>query len=87
MHLLYKDKLFLVLAALLSLTLLSWFLVRFINIDLKNMGVLLIFLAFFKVRLVTVHFMEIKKADRPVMIAFELWVLVVWGITTVLYLL
>lgn len=83
---LQKDKLFWVLAALLALTLLSWLILSVLNIDRRLIGVLLILLAFVKVRLIVIHYMEAAKAYLPIRLAFEAWVLVAGGITIALYL-
>lgn len=47
--------------------------------------VALMLIAFFKVRLVIMHFMEVATALLPLRIAFEMWVLVVCGAILALY--
>ncbi len=74
-----RDKLFLVLVALLCITLLSWLLISSVNLEEKSLGVMILLLAFFKVRLIAIHFMETAKAQRLVRIAFETWGVVVGG--------
>ncbi len=71
---LVKDKLFLVLIALLGMTLMSWLL-----ISSANLGVMILLLAFLKVRLIAIHFMEAAMAHRLVRIAFDAWGVVVGG--------
>ena len=84
---LIKDKLFWVLAGLLALTLLSWLIVSSAGLETQTLGVILIILAFVKVRLIIIHYMEAAKAYLPVRICFEAWVILVAGITIALYLL
>lgn len=86
MSTLIKDKLFLVLAGLLSLTLLSWLILSYVGLEAQTLGVILIILAFIKVRLIIIHYMEAAKAYLPIRIAFEAWVILVGGITIALYL-
>lgn len=81
-----KDKLLLVLAALLSLTLASWYLMAYVELEGKMLGALLLLLAFIKVRLIIVHYMEGVKAQLPIRLLFEAWVFVVAAITIGLYL-
>ena len=81
-----KDKLFLVLVALLGITLLSWLLISSVDLEEKSLGVLILLLAFFKVRLIAIHFMETAKAQRLVRIAFETWGVVVGGMMIFVYL-
>ncbi len=73
------DKLFLVLTALLGITLLSWLLTSFVNFEKKSLGAMILLLAFFKVRLIAIHFMEMAKTQRLVRIAFEAWFFLVGG--------
>jgi hypothetical protein len=45
----------------------------------------LMFLAFFKVRLVIMHFMEIAHAPIPMRIGFELWCAVIFALVSGIY--
>ncbi len=76
---LVKDKLFLVLIALLGMTLMSWLLISSTNLGEKSLGVMILLLAFLKVRLIAIHFMEAAMAHRLVRIAFDAWGVVVGG--------
>lgn len=49
-------------------------------------GVAVIAVAFFKVRLVGLHFMELRAAPVPLRVVFEGWVVVTGGILIGLYL-
>ncbi len=86
MSTLIKDKLFLVLAGLLVLTLLAWLISASAGLEIQTLGVILIILAFVKVRLIIIHYMEAAKVYLPIRIAFEAWVILVGGITIALYL-
>ncbi|MCK9504101.1 MAG: cytochrome C oxidase subunit IV family protein [Porticoccaceae bacterium] len=46
---------------------------------------LLLLVAFFKVRLVGLHFMELKTAPLPLRILFESWVAAVCGLLLLIY--
>lgn len=81
-----KDKLFWILLLLLSITLLSWGLSYSAALNEKNFGALLLVLAFLKVRLIVVHYMEANRAVLPLRIAFESWVIGVGLMTILLYL-
>lgn len=61
------------------LTTLSWWLADspVSESGLEWLGVALLAIAFFKVRLVILHFMEVREAILPLRLAMELWVLVV----------
>ncbi len=48
-----------------------------------SLAILLV--AFFKVRLVGLHFMELRSAPVGLRIAFEVWALAVCGVLVVLY--
>lgn len=81
-----RDKLFWVLLILLSITLLSWGLSYSAVLDKKVFGALLLALAFLKVRLIVVHYMEANRAVLPLRIAYESWIIGVGLMTIVLYL-
>ncbi|OUS25256.1 hypothetical protein A9Q99_21935 [Gammaproteobacteria bacterium 45_16_T64] len=81
-----KDKLFLVLVALLGITMVSWLFISSANLEEKSLGVVILLLAFFKVRLIAIHFMETAMAHRLVRIAFETWGAVVGGMMILGYL-
>ena len=56
------------------------------NAAYQWLTLVLVFVAFFKVRLVIMHFMEVATAPIPLRIVFEVWVLVVCGAILFLYL-
>jgi len=55
--------------------------------DYRYTTVSLMLLAFFKIRLVVMYFMEIRIAPLPLRIAFETWVVAVCGAVLTIYLL
>ncbi len=80
--------------ALVLLTALSWYL----SVDLgagepgqlgeqarRLTASALLLLAFFKVRLVIMHFMEVATAPLPLRMIMELWVLAVCGVLLAMY--
>jgi len=91
MNNLNHNKLLWVLVILLSLTALSWAAPQLAPLFGKTMGAkilgaLLILLAFMKVRLIILHFMEAGSAYPPLRLAFEAWVAIAGGGTLLLYL-
>ena len=76
--------------ALTVLTALSWYLAEDYGIGhaqaLRAVTVALLVVAFFKVRLVIMHFMEIGEAPLALRAVFEAWVVLVCGVLVVLYL-
>ncbi len=48
-------------------------------------GIAILSIAFFKVRLILIYFMELRFAPQPWRGIFEFWVLVSWAATTYLY--
>ena len=53
--------------------------------EARPLAVALIALAFSKVRLVILHFMEIRHAPTPVRMVFEAWVIMVCATVIALY--
>jgi len=86
MYRLIKDKLFMVLAILMALTLLSWQMLFSVKLEPKTIGTLLLLLAFVKVQLIISKYMELNKAIVPIRIAFWMWTIVVGGISILMYL-
>jgi len=82
MSALLKNKLFLVLMVLFGLTLLSWMGLNHLNIDERIAGVLILIIAFIKVRLIIVHYMELPKTFLPLRLAFEAWIFLT-GVVTI----
>lgn len=80
-----KEKSFLVLAVLLTLTLLSWLILYAGALEQKTAGTILVCLAFVKVQLVISQFMELNTAQMPVRIAFWLWTIAVCAFCSVMY--
>lgn len=83
---LHKDKAGNILIILLALTLLSWFMLYSVELAPKNIGVLLLLLAFVKVQLIVSQYMELNKSAIFIRIAFWLWTISVSGITIGMYL-
>jgi|TARA_B100001971_G_scaffold118806_1_gene109406 hypothetical protein len=84
---LLKDRLFVVLAVLLGLSLVSWLAASLLKLDLQVLGVAVLVLAFVKVHLIILYYMEVNRAHRPIRLAFETWVFAVAGILIAIYLL
>jgi len=82
-----KSKFFIVLVALLILTLLSWLTLSFLKVSPEVLGVFMILLAFIKVRLIIIHFMELPKTNLAIRLTFEMWIILTGSTTAVLYLL
>ena len=51
-----------------------------------TVGVLLLAIAFTKIRLVGIHFMELGNAPRPLRLLFEVYVVVTFSVLVVLFL-
>lgn len=81
----HKDKLFIVLAILLVLTLLSWQIFFSVKFELKTIGTLLLLLAFVKVQIIISQYMELNKAILPIRIAFWIWTITVAAISLEIY--
>jgi len=64
---------------LVTATLVSW--------SLRAIGLAVLAVAFVKVRLVGLYFMELRTAPVPLRLAFEAWVVVVGAVLAGLYLL
>jgi len=75
---------------LAGLTLLSWILAdSFIpgaDSDSQWPIIILILIAFFKVRVVVMHFMEVATAPIPLRATFEIWILTLCSAILLLYL-
>jgi hypothetical protein len=74
---------------LILLTALSWYLSLDLSVTENNAHRMttstLFLLAFFKVRLVIIHFMEISTAPIALRIFFESWVVVVCSVLIAMY--
>ena len=67
-------------------TAISWSLVQeSTQVNSLAAGVAILSLAFFKVRLILLYFMELRFAPQPWRGIFELWVLAVWAAVVYLY--
>ena len=75
MHALTETKLLMVLLALLALTLSSWLFTHFGIVGGKQLGLVILGLAFIKVRLIVIHYMEATEVLLPIRLAFETWIL------------
>lgn len=71
---------------LLAGTALSWFLVPEDN-NLTSLipGIAILSIAFFKVRLILLYFMDLRFAPQPWRGIFESWILVAWAAIVYLY--
>jgi hypothetical protein len=54
-------------------------------VSTRGLSVAILSIAFVKVRIVIMHFMEVVNAPAPLRIAMEVWVLVVLAIALILY--
>ncbi|MCG8673698.1 MAG: cytochrome C oxidase subunit IV family protein [Pseudomonadales bacterium] len=80
-----KDKLNLVLVALLTITLVSWWLMTSNIWEVKTAGALVLLFAFVKVHLIVSHFMESTQAQLSIRYLFDLWVIAVGGMIIAMY--
>ena len=80
------NKLRWVLFTLLSLTALSWVAPQLNALNGKTLGTLIIVLAFIKLRIIIMHFMEAGSTHPALRTAFEAWVVIAGGVTIFLYL-
>jgi len=78
-----RSRIAAVWALLLVATLLSWESARGENLQLTTSAVLVI--AFVKVRLIGLEFMELRTAPLPLRLGFESWVLLVCMALLALY--
>lgn len=80
-HPLFQHSAIMAWLVLVTLTALSWYLSLDLTVGIDNSHRItssgLLLLAFFKVRLVIIHFMELGSAPRILRLMFEAWVLVV----------
>jgi hypothetical protein len=85
-----QSKVTLVWLVLTVLTALSWYLAEdyaVVHADaLRGVTVALFVVAFFKVRLVVMHFMEIATAPLALRAVFETWCVLVCAVLVALYL-
>lgn len=90
MMILLKDRVTYVWLVLFALTLLSWLLADGLAPDtasgVKYLSVSLLALAFFKIRLVILYFMEVLDAPWPLRGLLEAWVVLVFAGMCFLYL-
>lgn len=74
---------------LVAMTVISWYLSIDLSVALDQghrlTTSLLFLLAFFKVRLVIMHFMEVSTAPQPLRIIFEIWVLAICTLLITMY--
>jgi Prokaryotic Cytochrome C oxidase subunit IV len=77
--------------ALVAATLASWWMAGEHKVDEDNQTlvgtVLILTIAFAKIRFVGTEFMELRTAPRALRFIFDLWVVGVWGVLIGLYLL
>ena len=81
-----KNAITLTWMVLFAATAISWSLVQEgTQGNFLAAGVAILSLAFFKVRLILLYFMELRFAPQPWRGIFELWVLAVWAAVVYLY--
>lgn len=75
--------------SLVTLTMASWWLGEAdsgnSSYDLATVTTAIMVLGFFKVRLVGLHFMELRRAPWPLRLAFEAWVVIACAAILVVY--
>ena len=75
---------------LAALTFLSWWLVEgmspSVDIEIEHVSIALLLLAFFKIRLVIMYFMEIGRSPIPLKLTFEIWLVAVCAMIIGMYL-
>ena len=87
MALLLRNRISVVWLVLVGATFLSWWAGTDHGFDdAETASLLVLFVAFIKVRFVGMYFMELRHAPIPLKLAFEAWALVACGVTVGLYL-
>jgi hypothetical protein len=74
---LLRDRITAVWAVLMAATLVSWLLGTGHRIGATGAGIIILLVAFVKVRFVGRTFMELRRAPVPLLMLFEVWVVVV----------
>ena len=90
MNSLFRDSVSLIWFVLMALTITSWFLGTHQAGDAQSAHytatISIFVMAFFKVRLVILHFMEVKSAPIPLRVFCEAWLVVICTALIVLFL-
>ena len=82
----FKNAITLAWMVLFVATAISWYLGQdSTQVTSLAAGIAILSLAFFKVRLILLYFMELRFAPQPWRGIFELWVVVVWAAVIYLY--
>ena len=71
-----KHKLFIVLTALLAITGFSWAMTALSVFSQQTLAVVIMLLAFFKARLIIVHYMQVYNSTLLIRLAFEVWLVI-----------
>lgn len=82
---LFDRRLLIIWALLVAATLISWGSSAEHNEGLNWVALLIIAIAFVKVRFVGLDFMELREAPRPLRAAFEIWLVVLAGVLMALH--
>ena len=82
----FKNAITLAWMVLFVATAVSWYLGQdSTQVTSLAAGIAILSLAFFKVRLILLYFMELRFAPQPWRGIFELWVVAVWAAVIYLY--
>jgi heme/copper-type cytochrome/quinol oxidase subunit 4 len=82
----FKTAITLAWIVLFAATVVSWSLVQEgTQVTSLAAGIAILSLAFFKVRLILLYFMELRFAPQPWRAIFEIWVMAVWAAVVYLY--
>ena len=82
----FKNAITLAWMVLFVATAISWYLGQdSTQVTSLAAGIAILSLAFFKVRLILLYFMELRFAPQPWRGIFELWVVAVWAAVIYLY--
>jgi len=73
----FRNKTTLVWSGLIAATLMSWFLGVGHQLGAESAGVVILLIAFVKVRFVGRYFMELRDAPRGLVAVFGAWIVVV----------
>lgn len=86
MNVFLQDKNLQALLVLFGLTVLAWLAPMLLTVPPVTLGFIVLLVAFVKVRLIMMRFMELHEVYPPLRYAFDAWALVAGGGTIFLYL-
>lgn len=81
----FRTKATLAWSGLIAATLLSWFLGAGHELGAESAGVVILLIAFVKVRFVGRYFMELRHAPLGLAAVFDVWIVVVAAVLTGLF--